>query len=84
MVVQVLTVQRVGDYTKVLAMYVPYLVQWSSEAEDFDSQGHWLVKQSGEGKEHSGYSGSRSDGCHYSRGFHKVYRELWISVSFEA
>ena len=76
MVVQVLTIQCVRDCTKVLAMYVPYLVQWSSEAENFDSQDHWLVEQSGEGKEHSGYSGSRSDGCHYSGLSHGLPRTL--------
>ena len=51
MVVQVLTIQRIGEEAEILAMYILYLIQRSSEAKDLGSQGDGLVKQSGKGDE---------------------------------
>ena len=51
MVVQVLTIQRIRDQTEILAMYILYLIQRPSEADDLGSQGEGLVKQSGKGDE---------------------------------
>ena len=66
MVVQVLTIQCMRNDAKFLAMYVLYLVQWSSEAKNLKAQSHAFVKQSCQGKKHSKYSGDCADGRHYS------------------
>ena len=49
MVVQVLTIQGIRDQAEILAMYILYLIQRSSEAKDLGSQGDGLIKQCGKG-----------------------------------
>ena len=51
MVVQVLTIQRIRDEAEILAMYILYLIQRSSEAKHLSSQGDGLIKQSDKGDE---------------------------------
>ena len=51
MIVQVLTIQRIREEAEILAMYILYLFQRSSDAKDLGSQGDGLVKQSGKGDE---------------------------------
>ena len=45
-------------------MYVLYLVQWSSDAQNLESQSQRLVKDSDQGDEQSGYGGGCSNDCH--------------------
>ena len=64
MVVQILTIERIRNDANVLAMYILYLVQWSSEAKNLKAQDHSLVRQSGQGKEYSEDSDDCANGCH--------------------
>ena len=51
MVVQVFTIQSIRDQAEILAMYILYLIQGSSEANDLGSQDEGIVKQSSKGDE---------------------------------
>ena len=67
MVVQVLTIQCIWNQAEVLAMYVLYLFQWSSDTQNLESQSDRLVEESDKGEDQSGYGGGCSNDCHCLR-----------------